>query len=126
PRLVRLAAGQSLHDNVNFATATSGRPFTEPGRYEITPTLILPAGDPGNPGRAVRVTGRPLRLRITDAVDPTTDDILGTRAAAQVAAGIAVGSFRASGADADAVEELRSRFTGTGAGSPIHPGIAAV
>lgn len=117
PRLVRLAAGQSLHDNVNLAAATTGDLFAEPGRYEVTPALIIPAGDlrepgdsgnpgdSGKPGSAIRVVGPAIQLRIAEPADGTTAELL----APKVASGVAVGSFTASGAHTEAVKALLER-----------------
>jgi hypothetical protein len=106
PRLVRLEAGQSMHDNLNLALGTSGPPFKEPGEYELTPVLSIPAGDPDEPGRVVRVTGRAVKLRVTE--NPH-EELRTQLQSAAFAAGLAVGSFTAAGTEPEAVEEFLAK-----------------
>ncbi|MEV4010430.1 hypothetical protein AB0J35_08020 [Nonomuraea angiospora] len=115
-----LPPGGALSNNVNLTFGSAGFTFAEPGEYDITPVLGLPARDPaGEPVQWV-VTGEPLRVRITPPQGVAEERDAEVLHASEVGAWFALGGSDALASAGQALAEVRERRQAeTGSHDPV-------
>ncbi|MBE1588391.1 hypothetical protein ACFPOI_53345 [Nonomuraea angiospora] len=112
--------GGAISNNLNLTFGSAGFTFAEPGEYDITPVLGLPARDPaGEPVQWV-VTGEPLRVRITPPQGVAEERDAEVLHASEVGAWFALGGTDALASAGEALQGVRERRQAeTGSHDPV-------